>query len=272
MNLAKFLFRGSLFLACGLVVFLSTFTDCKSSEPPWGKYPVSAPLAVTLHSGRIVKGVLDPRTTTDHLWLTIENNGMAISGLVTIDEVAKIELIDLKQIFVVSDLTQLSRSNRIPNLLETRAMPSEQLETRVSGKLAQSLEIFAHLDNWNSDSRPDGIRLYVYPRSSRGELVPEVGTLSIELQVYRGDLRKTTGRLQEEETWSHEISRSDYNASGATIQLPFRKIQPDHEHQLYSLGVLKVRFKIAGQGVLEAMIDDVPLRNRSMTEALRSRR
>jgi hypothetical protein len=102
-------------------------------------------------------------------------------------------------------------------------------------------------------------------------MLPVLGTVSVQLNVYRGDVRNTAGRLHEEESWSYELSNSDYDQTGAVITLPFKRIQPDIDKDIYLLGTLNVRLKIAGQGVLDSTLDDLELRKRSITSDLRKR-
>ena len=147
-----------------------------------------------------------------------------------------------------------------------------QAATSNGNTLAQSLAVFAHIDNWNGDSKSDGLRVYLRPTDANGEVVQASGTVSVQLNVYRGDVRNTAGRFHEEESWSYELSKNDYDQTGATITLPFRRIQPDSDHEIYALGTLNVRLKIAGQGVLDATLDDVELRKCSITSDLRRRR
>ena len=240
---------------------------CKANEPPWGAFPVGTELSATLHTGRIVHGILDPRTTNDRLFLTAEHEGISVCSVLQIGDVSKIELTDSN----VKRTLSLVGKTESQAWVATPQRRSALANGRSNVSQAQSLSVFAHVDNWNGDPKPDGIRLYLRPTGAKGEMLPVIGTVSVQLNVYRGDVRNTAGRLHEEESWSYELSKNDYDQSGAVITLPFRRIQPDSEKDIYVLGTLNVRLKISGQGVLDATLDDLELRKRSITSDLRRR-
>ncbi len=240
--------------------------DCLAIEPPWSGIRVGTALSVTLSQGRTVHGTLDARTTNDHLHLALENAGMRVSSILSTSNVKNIQLEESRpQAALLQDNSSLSVvAAHTPQILE-------DTKSRSVG-VANSLAVFAQVDNWNGDPKSDGIRLLLRPTGANGEMIHATGSVSVQLNVYRGDWRNRAGRLHEEESWSYELSKSDYNHQGATITLPFRRIHPDTDHAIYALGTINVRLNIAGQGVLDATLDDVELRKHSMTSELRKRR
>jgi hypothetical protein len=261
----RFKYCSKTFLALVSLVIVSQ--NSNADEPPWGAFPVGAEMSATLFTGRIVRGTLDSRTTNDLLCLTIDREGMSVSSIMHRDDVSAIELVDLQA------KPRLSRVGNVggPMLAANHGSRSANANSRNGSNRAQSLAVFAHVDNWNADPKSDGIRLYLSPKGANGEVLPVLGTVSVQLNVYRGDVRNVAGRLHEEESWSYELSKSDYDQHGAVITLPFRRIQPDSDKDIYTFGTLNVRLKIAGQGVLDATLDDVELRKRSITSDLRKR-
>lgn len=245
-----------------LLFLIAIGQECKANEPPWSAFAVGTELSATLSSGRIVRGALDARTTNDRLCLTMMNDGMSVSSIVRREEINALALTN----------STANRRGLVADKTPNTPSPLSTSKDQKNIKHAHSLSVFAHVDNWNADSKVDGIRLYLIPRGARGELIPVSGSVSVQLSVYRGDARNTAGRYREEESWACELSTSDYDQTSAMLVLPFRRIQPDSDREIFVLGSLTVRLKIAGQGVLEANLNDVELRNRSYTDELRGRR
>ena len=247
-----------------VVPLFAILQDCNAGEHLWGSYRVGTVLSVKLTNGRVVHGAVDANTTNDQLHLVLEEAGTRVCSILNSGDIQRIQLEHPRE-------TRTQEYDRV-SAPAVRPRPIQENATSPSGTPASSLAAFAHVDNWNGDPKSDGLRIFLRPTGANGELVQATGTVSIQLYVYRGDVRNTAGRLHEEESWSYELTESDYHRSGATITLPFRKIQPENDHEVYSLGTLNVRLKIAGQGVLDATLDDVVLRKNSITSDLRKRR
>ncbi|MEZ6135000.1 MAG: hypothetical protein R3C53_08840 [Pirellulaceae bacterium] len=249
-------------LACLLLLSVNSFA--RADQPAWAGMPIGSDVAVSLASGRVMRGKLDARSTQEQLWLTLEDQGIQVSSIVSAEYVALVQPASAVSSQAVDTARGPARAAAaVSNIAYQRGSRS--------GSAATSLSAFAHIDNWDADPQADGIRLYLRPRTADGKLVQVAGFVSVELEVYRGDVRDISKHYRVEESWSYELTKSDFDQHGAMVQLPFRSIQPENDREIFELGTLHVRFKIAGQGVLDTTLNDVVLRNRSYSEELRRR-
>lgn len=231
---------------CGLLL---APVACHADNPPWSAYPTGSALAVSVPDGRIVRGVIDPRTTDEHLWLTGEVEGMRVGSRLAIADVVRVD--SAKPVSLPQRRAHAAPARggerTVPDMTIAESSPPSQPESS-QHRTAQSLAAIAYLENWDDDSEIDGLRLHLSPRDSRGELTPASGSLSVHLAVYRGDWRDQKGRFEQEEHWSQEISADDYGPLGAQVDLPFRRTSPETDPEVLAVGVLRVRFNIAGEG------------------------
>lgn len=142
----------------------------------------------------------------------------------------------------------ISRSPQSANTGHTVARPTQ----------IESLEVFAATANWDRDAAVDGIVMLVRPLNSIGQVVPVTGHLTVDLF---GDASLKPGgnrgdRLSEAfpsiGKWSQRVSKKDFLNDGATYRFPFRRTNPEFNHELQMFGLTHARLFVAGQGSFEA--------------------
>lgn len=267
-NIDPFPFRDAAMLSIPLAIGTISLSACglalaaaasQAGETPWSTYPTGSVLAVTTATGRIVRGHLDPRTTREHLWLVANAEGMTVGSRLSVADVVQIDAAD-PVLLPPREPGAAEEGDRVSSIEGGRRTSARQPSIRRPP--VKSLAVFAQLENWDDDPQPDGLRLYIVPRGPRGEMVPTTGALSIQLAVYRGDWRHSRGRYRDEEQWSREISADEFGPHGAVVDLPFAQVSPETDRELHSLGVLRVRMSVAGEGAFDATLHNVELRSR----------
>lgn len=238
-------------------------------EPTWSEFPPQSVVAVTTREGRVVRGRIDPRSDDRFLWLVAEAEGIVVASRLTDAQIVRVEPSAAPTLPPRWSDTQPHDGSDSPQTLP-QAVPAEVVPPADSSRV-KSLAVFAHLENWDDDPQPDGLRLYVVPRSDRGELVRTAGTVTARLAVYRGNWRGSRGRFGNEETWSRPIGRNDFGPHGAVVDLPFRNLQPEQDGEILPLAVLDVRLGVPGQGTFDTRLEDVELRSGAFTRDLRLR-
>jgi hypothetical protein len=236
----------------------------QASEPAWAKFEVGSHVAVHTKAGRIVRGAVDRKTNDEHLWLVAEAEGMSVGSRIRREEVLKItagtEIVLPKLIARPTPMSYLHP-----------ATSTHQFNAGVASGSASSLVVFAQLENWNHDAQFDGLGLHFYPRDGAGALAPVGGTLSANLSTFRGDARSTRGAIENSESWTVQVTQANYTQQGGYVRLPFRKLNIESD-TLQPVADLQVRFNIAGQGVLEANMENVVIQPFSPTRDLRTLR
>lgn len=261
---------------------------------------VGTHVAVTIHSGRVLRGRLDARTNAQAIWLVAEAEGMTVGSRIEACDIAKIETSEPvtlpPEIMRFDDWRYGPSGHRVPGAWGHPGLPHRHTVPFVphhsggaaaprglqpvpaprgaergtdASRAVRSLDVFARAANWNSDPQPDGLRVYVVPRSSHGELVPATGSVSVVLAVYRGDWRSPVDRFLVEERWSQPVTAADFGPHGAVLELPYRRIKPESDRDLLPVGVLSVRLGLPGVGTFDARLDDVELRSLAFTRDLR---
>lgn len=235
-----------------------------TQSTPWATFVAGSNVKVTLTSGRTVNGQLDSRSTSEVLWLTADFEGVSIGNQLKPADVLRIE-----PGFPVVLPSPIPSKVVTPTLGPatrdwSRVVPTRSLD-------ALSLDAFARLANFDNDAQPDGLQAILVPLGAGGEVLRKAGSLSIQLSVFRGDWRNRTQRFCEEESWSKEVTLDDYTPQGLVIDLPFRRIIPESDSELLAVGVLNIRFNIASERSVEAQVEDVPLRSRSISHEILTR-
>lgn len=129
-------------------------------------------------------------------------------------------------------------------------LPDERLANRDTR--VRSLEISAGPINWDEDAAIDGLRLYVLPLNTAGEIVPAGGTLNVELVARRFSNYREDDTISAVERWSRQIKAKDFGPDGAVVDLEFDRIEPEKDFNLIPVGQLNVEYGISGQKVLRA--------------------
>lgn len=62
------------------------------------------------------------------------------------------------------------------------------------------------------------------------------------------------------EDWTRQLSPSDFGPNGATVDLPFRKLDPERDLDVIPVGLLQARMGISGQGSFQAPATEFWLR------------
>ena len=246
-------------VTCFMIGLLLWPANGFAQSAPWATFAAGSHLKAILTSGRTVSGQLDLRTTPEVLWLTAQSEGITIGNQLKLADVLRIE----------PGLTVA-----LPSTVLTKGVTSTlgiSTHNRTSFVPIKSLDAFARLANLDSDAQPDGLQAILVPRGAGGEALRKAGSLTIKLSVYRGDWRNRTQRFYEEETWSKEVSVDDYTQQGLVINLPFRRITPETDSELLDVGVLNIRFNVASERSVDAQVEEVPLRSRSLSHEILTR-
>lgn len=237
-------------IACALA-FTAVSSQCVA-HGPWSEFGVGSHVAVSLIDGRQVRGQIDSRSNDESLWLCTSLEGATIGTLITTTNIVKID----------ADKPVELPDRGILQLPAISRLPTRNAEPRK----AQSLEVVARIANWDSDLQADGVRLHLIPRDKNGEFVPISGQLDVELQVTSMDGARI--RSQTHEQWSASVRSETYTQFGAVIDLPFRSFDAGVAKGDRVLGSLKVRLKLAGEGVLDAAIEEFPMFGKSQMSRL----
>lgn len=247
-----------------IVYAVTSSAFCQAADTPWASISHGSTVAVATATGRIVRGQVDRRTSSEYLWLSAEVEGMSIATRLTAADV--VNIVPSKPI----SLPPPGASDAANDVEPPRVTGGDKVP--VARSRVRTLAIFAQLENWDDDPEPDGLRLHLVPRGATGEVIRASGSVSAGLTVYRGDWRSTRGSYREEESWSAEVRATESGPHGAVIDLPFRNIHPEGDRDLQPLGDLRVRFDVAGEGSFDAALDDVELRPFSWTRDMRTLR
>lgn len=254
------------------VVGISVLPDIASADEDAADH-VPPLITVDLDDGRSVSGRIDPRTSGSDLKLTLMAGRIMTTTSVKWSKVAKVhipqetlapaELRERWRDFQLSPLTIKSFSDPAKNIVARKG--KERLK-RTAVRRPVSLDVDAWLVNWDADSEPDGIQLTIYPVDANGVFVATAGQIDASLiGLHRrldGGRLKRPGRpdVSELEHWGRRIKAADFVNGAVTVRLPFRRIDPERQLDLFELAALHVRFGVSGQGVFEATIDELAIR------------
>jgi hypothetical protein len=243
------------------------------------------PITVELHSGHVVQGEVDEQTDGLRLWLRREADGIQLTSGFVWNQVRSVERGG--QVFAGSDFLansgaaksagktyqQLPYANRAgervqPAAVETEVLPrpvSEQFHQKAIERRVKTLYIEAYLAQWDGDPQTDGLRVFVYPLSADGELVPVNGQIDLYLL---GEIERATGvvgnptlpQFRELERGSQLVKVGDFARGAAMYQLPFRQFHPDFYFDVARQSLLHARLGVPGQGLFLASDANVQLR------------
>jgi hypothetical protein len=263
-------------LAAGLLI--CSFAD--------GLLFAAEPVTVDLQNGRVVQGEVDEQTDDLRLWLRRETNGIQLASGFPWNQVRKVSSAD--QIFsgpefftkaassksagkTYRELSYADRgSQRVQQTsLEAEILPkpvSEQFHRQAVQRRVQTLYIEAYLAQWDGDPQTDGLRVFVYPLSADGELVPVNGQIDLFLL---GEIERATGvvgnptlpQFRELERNSRLVKTADFANGAAMYQLPFRQFHPDFYFDVARQALVHARLGVPGQGLFLASDANVQLRS-----------
>ncbi len=240
----------------------------------FGPFAMAKPVDVELTDGDIVTGEVDTQTDGERLWLRREEAGVVLCSGYPWDEVQAIDrgqnrlvgtairkAIDelktpTKSVLEIVPVTPPDASDSTPTNL-----PLAAARPRI-----ESLHIEAQLARWGRGTANDGLRVFVFPLSADGQLVPVRGQLDLSLfaeitNARGGEYTVLRPEFREVENTSELVRMSDFANGPAVYQLPFRRFHPDADFDIAPGAVVHARLGIPGQGVFEASADCVPTRN-----------
>ena len=133
-------------------------------------------------------------------------------------------------------------------------------------RAVRSLNVRATVANWDRDAEVDGLLLHVQPLDGFGTVVPVDGVVDVQLATEtkqakggRSDFRNDN-TFSVPERWSVPIRAIDFDASGATVKLPFRRFHPERDFDIASSALAMAKLKLPTAGVFEASDPFVQLR------------
>jgi hypothetical protein len=230
-------------------------------------------VTVLAASGRQFRGLVDPQTNEQALWIRGGKPQAFVRRPIAWDRVVAVTVGDTKHSadefrrliaspncdLFVDDLT-----TAIPHGVASGS-PEDVASNQSAGnwELADSrhdpspriaaLHIDTHLSNWDSDVEVDGLVVHVYPLDETGETIAAFGTLDVDLigegytNLVSGNPFPVLGR------WSQVVHPEEVGTNGAIFRLPFERVHPDFNRKwdVGSYGMVHARLSVAGQGVFE---------------------
>ncbi len=244
-------------LVCGLhfgsafsdEVFVPLPTEASQSHTPapWLTLPIDAPLIVTCVDGRRLTGSYDQRSTAEVVWLTLRmGDSASVSTLLPAANIQRIEQAGGSAIEPLSPST-LAAGFAYPSI---NALPRST---------AQSLAIAIRPVNVDPDAAIDGIELFLQPSDRQGQPLVKEGSVVVQLSICSVDVHDRVV-LRQSESWTRQLTVSDYSPAGGRLRIPFRQIDLGRYADQYLVAVASVKMRIAGEAALEAKSDYVPIR------------
>ncbi len=229
--------------------------EAATGQSDWAKFESGDDLVVTTTTGQTLRGQLSGASTAHELCLVSTTEGVVLESRTPVGSVARVE-----RGRVVSVPPLWNAANYQSNELVPRdsALPTTSTEAPTADRV-QALEVFAVPVNWDADADVDGLRVWVVPRSSQTQVLAIAGSLQAELLVDNGAEVPNRRRFISRERWSRELTHTEFSPDGAVVELPFRHVESTGELAVPPLGVLKVRYVVAGQGAFDAIVPDVVL-------------
>jgi len=217
--------------------------------------PVAADTLVEIEtaSGRRLVGHLQPDSDTRTIVLRGERPGIVLTTKVPASSVRGIGRFDASRVLRIEGVDMATKSRDVGSPPSMPVPPHQHLRqaSEASG-LIQSLHVDASPANWDRDADLDGLRLRVTPVSAEGVPVAARGTLNVQLLARRFSGVRNDDAIEVVEEWTRQLSSDDFGPTGATIDLPFRKLDPERDIDVIPVGLLKARLGVSGQGRFEA--------------------
>jgi hypothetical protein len=217
---------------------------------------------VWLDDGRVLTGEVDARTDEEHLWLRTSSKSFVLATSVEWTQVKAVRAAG-KQLTrddfgkrvdeFKSEPPEDHLAERKPAVLEhgTTIVEREHARRNAATRVT-TLDVEAHLANWDRDAEIDGVEIRIAPRNVFGEIVPVSGQLLAAL-VGRNQLaphdRAAYPRLGR---WSLRTDTNDFGHYGAIYRMPFRTSHPDEFLSIEPHGLIDATLFVFGQGRFEA--------------------
>ena len=226
-------------------------------------------LEVTLQDGRVLTGNVGPQTTDSRLSLVLFTHRAQVKVDVAFSQVREVRAAG--QSLTLDSLQQNLdefRLQRVPDLArpEITEDPASPPRTR-----PQAISIHAELANWDADSEPDGLLLYLRIEDGDGQSLILPGHLESRLVALRPYHWRDAAhpdlapRVTELKSWGVRVRSTDFRDGVAVVKLPFHGVSPEEMTDLAPLALISARYSIAGTGVFEASDTDVPIRRMGWT-------
>lgn len=240
-------------------------------------------VTVELTSGRTFTARLDSRTDEETMWLRFDSAGSEMLRPVRWVRLARAEVAgreltseqfrQLAPQLVTSAPAPSPRSlpghqpsrpapiNEVP-IISTLNVASSQAVPRSK---ASSLQVDAHLANWDGDVEADGLIVYLFPVDQFGLFVPVRGWVEVTLLGQRTiafqDAPSKGGRqFGQLGRWRKNLTTIHHPSGAYLLRLPFQAEHPQFDTGLSSHAVVNVRMVVPGDGTLERSLDGVRVR------------
>lgn len=222
-------------------------------------------LIVELSDGRRIQGEIDAESDQQTLWLRVAVPRIIVIMPVDWEHIVRARLDD-------RELSGAQLRQYASRVLSKRPRPVFVLPGNTSGRAEaspvagaeriRSLDIEVTVANWDADFENDGLQVRIYPRSARGGITPVDGTLNVRLIGRDLFAARSRPRFPDIGRWSVRVDAEDFDAYGATYQIPFQKIHPEFDLDVDYEGEVKAALNVSGQGRFEAATS-LRLRTRS---------
>jgi hypothetical protein len=236
---------------------------------------IAGPVAVTVASGRVFTGQLDPRTDDSRLWLRWTHG--TITLLRPIDWARVVEVQSDGNTVPAADFRRAVASPQGVSPPEIAADAAELeafrfhswpsadsqpagASNRPEASPVRSLAIDAWAANWDGDVEVDGVVVEVRPLDAGGAVVPVHGTLEVDLIGWR------TGRTRPNQPpvrlgrWTRSVQVGEIGPSGVAYKLPFQGIHPEFDLRWSPLASVHARLSVPGEGTFDATASTVRIR------------
>jgi hypothetical protein len=258
-----------------------------------GSAGAGALVTVRVTSGRSFTAEVDARSSAERLWLRWSRHSTVVLRPVDYDAIAGVSVGDVrltadefrtniqqyKSQVAASDARRDTDPTRRSAAGNTRTTDGdsptdaqrarELLRVADADRRVTTVQVVAHVANWDADVEPDGILLHVYPQTRTGAVVSVDGVVDVSLIAAAGERVATDGRPAATSKlhfptigrWTRRIRPGDLRLDGVMFKLPFGAIHPDFRDGLDALGAVHVKLTVPGAGVFETTADAVRLKS-----------
>lgn len=260
------------------VMATSTATQTFAAQQPSDSLPVT----VKLHSGRKFTAVVDPRSSSEKLWLRFEGVAAKVLRPIRWETIAEASVegdpvsIDEFRSHISEfaageyNIWEHGPSAPEPAISYPAGVPGVAASgpglaeiVRGPAPRVASISTDVSLGYWDADAEADGLLIGLYPLSSQGWMIPAEGTLEVTLYAPRGQRRNSAHAIREIGHWSVPVHAADFMAGAPRYKLPFQALHPEFDLNVDNLGLVHARFVCPGSGVFEASNTSVRIREYS---------
>jgi hypothetical protein len=242
-------------------------------------------LTVHAASGRTFAGQVDPRTDEQTLWLRAGKPKAFVvrpiewRSVVSIEAKGQQHTADEFRRLIAQPDWQWADQVPARGLPKNSVAPSEPVEVNPQPHETATAEIqfsseppaigpvrTLHIDafagRWQAGTETSGVVLHVQPLDDWGQLVPVLGTLTVEL-IGQGYTNGVSGQaFPQLGRWSFVLDPHEFGPNGAVVRLPFQALHPDFRRgtRVNPFGLVHAQLSVAGEGVFAASADFVRIR------------